>query len=372
MIGFYLFWCLVYLTVHLWLAQKWPKNDLFKPSSYLDPLLTLVIPFRNEGRNIPKLASEIEKIISDNLEVLLVDDQSEDDSWQLASFHFGEMEGVRLVKSLGVGKKAALSHGIFLAQGEIILTSDADCEFPEAWPKKMASAFSDSNVQLVAGPVLSKETGNAFFQKFQLIEWCSILLMTQFYFSRKQPLMCSGANLAFRKQAFMEVGGYAGNEQILSGDDEFLLKKVVKRFGADSCVYLPAREALVYTMPQLSWTDLLRQRIRWSGKWKKHRSISHGFSSVLAFLVQVIWVSSIFLFAKDWNGLFFLGVIWMLKALAENLSLRKVGKGMGRKASLADYILTSMIHPFYVICVGLGTLFIKVKWKGRSQEESVI
>lgn len=372
MIGFYLFWCLGYLALHLWLAQKWPRNHFFQPSQYRDRLITLVIPFRNESRNIPKLASEIAKIASDHLEVLLVDDQSEDDSWQLASAHFRELVGVRLVKSLGVGKKAALSHGISLAQGEIILTSDADCEFPEAWPMKMASAFSDPNVQLVAGPVLAKATKGGFLQKFQQIEWYSILLMTQFYFFRKQPLMCSGTNLAFRKQAFLEVGGYDGNEHILSGDDEFLLKKIVKNFGANSCIYQPVREALVYTTPQLSWTDLLRQRIRWSGKWKAHRSISHGFAAVLTFLVQLIWVASMIFLAWDWDGLFFFGAIWLLKAFAEHLSLGRVGEGLGSKASLADYFATSLIHPFYVIWVGLGTFFIKVKWKGRSQEESVI
>lgn len=372
MIGFYLFWCLGYLAVHLWLAQKWPRNHFSQPSSYRDQLITLVIPFRNESRNIPKLATEIEKIVSHNLEVLLVDDQSEDDSWQLASTHFGDMVGVRLEKSPGAGKKAALSHGISQAKGEIILTSDADCEFPEAWPMKMASVFSDSKVQLVAGPVLTKVTGDAFFQKFQQIEWYSILLMTQFYFSRKQPLMCSGANLAFRKQAFLKVGGYAGNEQILSGDDEFLLKKMVKNFGADSCIYLPVREALVFTKPQSTWADLLRQRIRWSGKWKAHGSISHGFAAVFAFGVQVIWVASIFLLAWDWDEVGFLGVIWIFKALAEFMNLSRVANGLGLMSGFWKYFWTSIVHPFYVSLVGLGTLFIKVKWKGRSQEESVI
>jgi hypothetical protein len=61
-----------------------------------------------------------------------------------------------------------------------------------------------------------------------------------------------------------------------------------------------------------------------------------------------------------------------VKILVEKLSLGRVGLSLGQRLEVKDYIFTSLIHPFYVLGVGLGTLFIKVKWKGRSQEDSLI
>ena len=154
-------------------------------------------------------------------------------------------------------------------------------------------------------------------------------------------------------------------------DDEFLLKKVVARFGPESCVYLPTREVLVTTNPQAKWGDLIQQRIRWAGKWKAHRSFSHALAAVLAFLVQLVWLESIYVFSKHSNTLIFLGMIWMIKFFSEKASLGRVGESLGHNPGILQFALTSLFHPIYVIWVGLGTIFIKVKWKGRSQEDSV-
>lgn len=372
MIGFYLFWCFGYFVFHLWLAKKWPKSDLSHVSKDFHRSVTLIIPFRNERSNLHALTSELRKLADSNLEILLIDDQSEDGSGDLLADLAKKIPRVQVLKSPKTGKKAALDFGISQAQGEIILTSDADCQFPDHWVKKMTYPFRQSEVMLVAGPIVSGNRGAGFFEKFQQIEWFSILLLTQVSFYQKQPLMCSGANLAFRKKAFEEVNGYSGNEKWLSGDDEFLLKKIVARFGPESCVYLPVREVLVTTNPQANWMDFFRQRIRWAGKWKMHRSFSHAFAAIFTFIVQLIWFGSIYHFAQSGSNLAFLGMIWMVKILAEKASLGKVGSVLGHQPSIVYFILTSLVHPFFVVWVGLGTFFIKVNWKGRTQEDCVI
>lgn len=372
MIGFYLFWCLGYLVLHSWLAKKWPKSHQSLVSKEFYQSVTLVIPFRNERPNLLTLAAELKKLASSNLEILLIDDHSEDGSREFLADLMQDIQGVQVLKSPETGKKAALDFGISQAKGEIILTTDADCKFPDHWVEKMTDSFRQSEVMLVSGPVVSEDRGTGFFEKFQQTEWFSILLLTQVSFLRKQPLMCSGANLAFRKKAFEEVEGYSGNEKWLSGDDEFLLKKVVGRFGPESFIYLPLREVLVVTNPQSKWGDLVRQRIRWSGKWKAHRSFSHACAAVFTFFVQLVWLGSIYLFVQNRSTLAFLGGIWVIKILSEKVSLGNVGASLGFKPSLGYFILTSLIHPFFVVWVGLGTLFIKVRWKGRTQEDSVI
>ena len=50
-------------------------------------------------------------------------------------------------------KKNAIKKAVALAEGEIILATDADCSFSPTWVQTMASYFADSNIKLVSGPV---------------------------------------------------------------------------------------------------------------------------------------------------------------------------------------------------------------------------
>ena len=367
MISFYLFWCLSYVALHFWLAKKWPSASSVIQTPGFSGKISLVIPFRNEQPNLPHLAQQVKKLCRKEVEIFLVDDQSEDGSFESLSEMLHGLSHVRVIQSPGLGKKASLTYGISMATAELIVTSDADCDFPENWLHYLTAPLVSPEVQLVAGPVVSKVNGSSFLRRFQQLEWLSILLMTQFSFLRKQPLMCSGANLAFKKAAFLAVGGYSGNEHVLSGDDEFLLKKISSAFGGGACIYLPSKEVLVQTSPQFNWIDLFRQRIRWAGKWKVHRSFSHGLIAVFAFLIQMIWLGSFFLFPLTWNGLSLLLFCWVIKIMAEKISLGKVASTLGFKPALNVFFLTGLVHPIYVIGVGIGTVFFKVKWKGRTQ-----
>jgi biofilm PGA synthesis N-glycosyltransferase PgaC len=366
MISFYLFWCLGYFGMVVWLAQKWPKPSSRPHFSPHYKSVSLIIPFRNEIKNAKRLLTQLQKISSPDLQIILVDDQSEDGSYEFFVQNQSKIAQFLVIKSPGIGKKSALEHGIRMASGELILTTDADCQFPDYWVESMRAPFSNAGVQLVAGPVLSVSELKGFFAFFQQIEWASILLVTQYFFSKKAPLMCSGANLAFRKSAFLEVDGYQGNAHLLSGDDEFLLKKISRRFGGKSCVYLPFRETLVTTDPHFTWSDLLNQRIRWAGKWSVHRSFSHGLTAVFSFLAQLIWIGSLGLFFLGGLGWFVFGTVWGIKIGAERMAMGKVLGQFEIKLPFPHFVLTCLTHPVYVLAVGLGALRGKFIWKGRS------
>lgn len=366
MISFYLLWIACYFALLILLGQKWPiiNNAKHKLTDQF-PSLTLLIAFRNELDNLPKLVEELLKIDFLGLKIILVDDQSEDGSFVFLKEKLQSDQRISIVKSPGIGKKRAIQFGVKVAETELILCSDADCTFPADWVFKMAQPFSDPKIQLVAGPVISQ--GDAtFFQRFQQIEWSSILLLTQYFFYQKQPIMCSGANLTYRKSAFEAVNSYDQNWQHLSGDDEFLLKKIARHFGAGSCEYLPFRESLVFTKAQNSFPLLLNQRVRWAGKWKVHRDPLHVLPAVFSFFVQLVWLGSVFLLGFGlWGKLAFI-LVWIGKSGAEKIALGKVLKSLRLDFSLFDFLKTGIIHPFYVIFIGLGSVWGKFIWKGRS------
>ncbi|GAA0880538.1 glycosyltransferase [Algoriphagus jejuensis] len=325
----------------------------------------MLIPLRNEAENIEALFIEIRKLDYPALDILLIDDQSEDRTFGLLEEKARLDSRMKVLKSLGSGKKTALQLGVEQARTELILCSDADCGFSEHWLKKMLAPFADPRVQLVCGPVISAEQ-STFFQRFQQIEWASILLMTQYFFAVKKPLMCSGANLAYRKSAFQKVNGYDQNFHYLSGDDEFLLKKILRKFGAESCVYLPFAESLVLTKPQAKVSEMINQRVRWAGKWRVHRDRMHAWSAVLPVLAQVIWGGSVMLMGLGQLGVLMFLAVWLGKISAEGIALGRVLRALGFHRSGFDFVLTSLAHTLYVLTVAVGALRGNFLWKGRS------
>lgn len=331
----------------------------------------ILIPFRNESEHLPRLLINLKDIVASSQDVIFINDSSTDGSSAIVS-DFITKENLNhwvLLQSAGIGKKAALTTGVQYTQAEIILTTDADCILPPGWVKRMTGAFCQPDIQLVAGPVMSRgRTG--FFSRFQQIEWGSILLMTQCFFSIGTPLMCSGANLAYKRSAFLAVEGYSGNEMHPSGDDEFLLKKIVRYFGAQAVSYFKDKEVLVETPPAASRSAFIQQRIRWASKWRLHGSFGHALSAALAFLLAISELASLLLlFGSMRMKLIFL-LFWSVKILTERIVLGKVLADFHLSHPFLCYIATSFLHPIYVCIVGIRAVSGNYSWKGRNHKTS--
>lgn len=369
MLTFYFLVGILYVLMMGTLAYLWrseAKGGKKKQGKYS---VSIILPFRNEAHHLPTILDSVFRLDYERFELILVDDGSDDGSWEIAknilaacvknNFSF------LLVKSEGAGKKAALNTGISQAKGEIILTTDADCRLPENWLHVMTAEFSEEGVHLVAGPVLT-QNGTDFFDHFQQIEWASILLLSKVSVDLGNPLMCSGANLAFRKSAFKAVEGYQGNFEHLSGDDEFLLKKMVRKYGAKAVFYQHTPDAVVVTVPQRSLKSLFSQRIRWASKWKMHRSWVHALSALAPVLFQLIFLSAVFLVGLGYWGLALLSLLLLSKILGEWYALSTVLDFYDRRVSFWSFVKTSCIHPFFVLGVVIGVLIGKFDWKGRN------
>jgi len=371
MLSFYLIWSTCYLIL-LWLLSRiWRLEDAKEPSAKNDFKVSLLIPFRNEIENLPSLVNEIKKLRPSICEVILVDDHSEDGSRRFLENAFQDLGNIKIFKNKSFGKKEAISLGVSIASGEIICCSDADCRFNENWIETITMPFQSASVQLVAGPVISS-SATSFFSSFQQIEWGSILLVTNYFFTKSKPLMCSAANMAYRKSAFEEVNGYQGNLDQPSGDDEFLLKKIAGKFSEGSCVYVKKARALVYTESQKNWSALVQQRIRWASKWRAHRSVMHAFSAIVSFLTQLVWLASLLLLFQGVSGMIVFLIVWIFKVLAEQNALAQPLKTYLIRQKQRNFIGTSFVHPLFVLTVGFATLRGKFSWKGRSNVRSVI
>jgi poly-beta-1,6-N-acetyl-D-glucosamine synthase len=366
MLTFYLLFGILYGLLLVLLGKIWMGKPQVFPENREAELVTLIVPYRNERHNIPIIFPQILGLSHRPLQVIFINDQSGDDGkellGELIKSNSNEYLEILSLDSIGVGKKAAIKPGIQNAIGSLILTTDADCFLPSDWVEQMILPFEDKNTMMVAGPILPIGD-RGFFQNFQQIEWASILLVTQAGFHLGSPIMCSAANMAYRKSAFLEVEGYLGNENLLSGDDEFLLKKMLKRFGPDAVVY--RKENLVFTLPQLSWNALFSQRFRWASKWKSHQSFVHILAALFPVAVQLIFLSSFYLLFLGIEGSLVFGLIWVLKIYFETRTLGKVLREFGVLPKTRWFLLTAIVHPIYVLVSAFGALFVKFEWKGR-------
>lgn len=318
--------------------------------------ISVVVAARNEATHIPSLIHSLSTQTYADFEVIIIDDHSSDQTADLirsCGYPF-----VRYLLSPGQGKKSALVAGIGIAQGELIVTTDADCTPPATWLQSINERFTSAHNMLI-GPVVIASDGK-LLSALQQLEFASIIGMTAAWSKLGIPIMCNGANLAFLKSRFMEVGGYEGNMQIASGDDEFLLRKFQKLRGKIS--FVQDERCLVVTQPQPNLLEFYMQRVRWASKWKHNSSLAASILAVFIFAVQLSTLLLIFTIVQSpIPNLSLLAV----KLGAEAMLILSFARFLKIRAQLHHFLLLQIAYPLYVLLVAVRSFGKTYRWRGR-------
>jgi glycosyltransferase involved in cell wall biosynthesis len=117
--------------------------------------LSLVIPLLNEEESLPELTAWIERVMDEHhytYEIIFVDDGSTDNSWEVIQQLRARNPHVKGIKfQRNYGKSAGLNEGFKAAQGEVIITMDADLQdSPDEIPELRRMILED-NLDLVSG-----------------------------------------------------------------------------------------------------------------------------------------------------------------------------------------------------------------------------
>ena len=180
-----------------------------------------------------------------------------------------------------------------------------------------------------------------------------------------RPVFCNGANMFFSRAAFVELGGYSGNEKYASGDDVFLMHKVRKRYGRGSVGFNLREDAIVSTAGARGWGGVFRQRIRWASKAKGYKD---AFTLTTALSVYLL---NLCLFATFVGGFFFpfyfflFGYLFVIKLMLDFPLLFGTLSFFRRQGLLAWFLPFAFIYIFYVVLAGWVSLFYGGRWKGR-------
>lgn len=117
--------------------------------------ISIVVPLFNEEESLPELTAWIKKVCDANgysYEVILIDDGSTDDSWKVIEFLRSGDPNIKGIKfQRNYGKSAALNEGFKAAQGDVVITMDADLQdSPDEIPELRRMIVEDG-YDLVSG-----------------------------------------------------------------------------------------------------------------------------------------------------------------------------------------------------------------------------
>lgn len=117
--------------------------------------LSIVVPLFNEEESLPELCAWIHNVMKENhfsYEIILVDDGSSDNSWQVVKELISKNSSIKGIKfRRNYGKSAALNKGFEKAQGNVVITMDADLQDSPDEVPELYKMITEDGFDLVSG-----------------------------------------------------------------------------------------------------------------------------------------------------------------------------------------------------------------------------
>lgn len=335
---------------------------------------SVIIPFRNESKNLPSLLKSIAslKYSKELFEIIFVDDSSEDNSVNIIQ-KFIENQSKKNVTNIKIvsnerktnsPKKDAITTAIKQAKHNWISTTDADCILPKYWLNAFDDFIQKTEAVCIAAPVTYHKPSN-FLGQFQLLDILSLQGATIGGFAIKKPFLCNGANFTYKKEIFNQLKGFNGNTNIASGDDIFLLEKIVSNY-PKKAHYLKCEQAIVTTSQQHTWKELIAQRVRWAAKTSAYNNWFGKLTGLIILTKNLLIISSLFLFILGFFNLNTLLYIIAIKFSVDFFLIFKSATFFKQKYILKTFILGFFVYSFFCVYIAIVSNFISFKWKERT------
>lgn len=325
------------------------------------PVASVIVAARNEEKNILDCITSLSKLNypDGKLEIILVDDFSEDKTEDIIKDFINDKPIFKLIKpekEFGkiIGKALAIANGIEIANGEIILTTDADCTVHPNWAKTIASYYTE-NIGMVCG--YTNQNWENIFEAVQDVDFIYLLTVAAGAINIWKPISAIGNNMSYKKSAYLEVGGY---EKIpFSVTEDFQLLMAVHDSKKYKIIYPLDEEALVTSKPCPDFETLFRQKKRWAVGGLNVRidgmvMIGTAMAAVMLTLLIPFFYSATALY------------ILIFKFFTDYFMISHVYKKLKIGLKIKNFIAFEIYTIIYFVITGSNLLFSrKVMWKGR-------
>ncbi|MBO9672711.1 MAG: glycosyltransferase [Sphingobacteriaceae bacterium] len=360
---------LIYGFLVLYFIRGWHRLIYFNPQKS-DPKtrVSIIVAARNEEANINKT---IDDLIAQHYpqaltEIIIIDDHSTDKTAEIVLSY--AHRNVKLIKlnedrALNSYKKKAIQTAIGTCSGDLIITTDADCRMGPDWLVTIVGLYEEKNYKMISSPVAYFQE-KSFFERLQALEFLYLIGLGASTIGNRKPSTCNGANLAYEKNTFYEVGGFQGIDDLASGDDELLLHKIAAKY-PDKIGFLKNRDAIVYTHAKETLGDFIQQRKRWASKSTRYKN------KAIIVLGVLIWIFNLSILSNFVTGLFIPGFLTLVfyqllfKMVVETLFLWDVTGFAKRRSLLILMPVLNVLHIIYMVYIGIAGNSGKYNWKGR-------
>ena len=257
-------------------------------SNNYQPKVSVITPCYNESKNVVSMISAVvNQDYPGEIEVIVVDDGSSDDTYQLAVKTAAKLKGqprrtIKIYRKENGGKPDALNYGVKKAAGEIFVFSDGDSCLARDAVRLLVKEFADSRVGTVAG-IVNVRNKKGIFAKLQQIEYVCGQYMFRFLQSEDgNVLITPGCIFGIRASIAKQIP--SSNRTVVEDCD---LTICVRREGYATKL---EPKAFSFTNAPTNWKSWWNQRKRWiygylqawriHKKWMKHNpwALYHYFN----------------------------------------------------------------------------------------------
>ena len=259
-----------------WLFRliKWLQPNKYDIGSKVDkdyswqPVVSFTVPCFNEGAHIYETVKTIfaQDWPNDKLEVIIVDDQSSDDTyeWALKTKELGNVTVLR--NDINCGKRKSLIRATRITRGEICVSVDSDVVLAPTALKELVACFAKNpRIGAVGGKVGISNVNENWITQTQEVKYFFGYELFKSTENAFRTIMClSGCLTAYRKEALMEIEDRLAERKWLGveikyGEDRFLTHQLVLK-GWQTIVNLDAR---CWTKSPTTLQTLFSQQLRW-------------------------------------------------------------------------------------------------------------
>ncbi len=288
---------IIYLSIYIgliatafyilsFLAESKRKKLLYEDDEL--PSVSVIIPAYNEEWSIAKTIESISSSNYPNLEIIIVDDGSKDNTFEIAKKFQNEKIKVFHREKSGGSKAAAFNFGFTKAKGEIVFSMDADTTVDPESVKRMVRFFKDKEVMATTPAMIISNPRN-ILQRIQHVEYLMGLFLRKAFASVNAIYITPGAFTAYRKSFLDKYGVY--EEDNITEDLEMALRIQSKGYRIENCPEAPA-----YTVAMKSFMALTVQRRRWyfglmKNLWNYRKVINSKYGDLGTFVIPVAIVS---------------------------------------------------------------------------------
>jgi biofilm PGA synthesis N-glycosyltransferase PgaC len=327
--------------------------------------MSVVVAFRNEESSLPRLLDSLNKQVYPEAlrEVILVNDHSDDRSLLIAEDFAHAHPGFHCLANEKDenGKKAAILKGIKHTTFSLIVLTDADCTMGDNWLSSVSAIYSQQNAGMIIG-LVDIDVKSGLFNRFQEIEFLSLVASGAAAAAGGRPIYCNAANLAFHKDLFLSYADPL-SMAVPSGDDTLFMLRV-KEDPATRIMLLKSVAGIVTTSGAVNIREFLNQRSRWASKSRYYTDWDILYTAGLVLGNSATLLLSALALAMGENTWLF-PVLLISKGLMDYLFLRDFLRFYAKRIQPVLFLLFETVYPLYILLSAAMGLFNRYTWKER-------